>query len=96
MEMKEINKTARRMFAAILIAVALFWLPPGSQAADKVIVASATNQSRVAAVSEIIMVRAYSVLGYKLKIEYLPGKRALFKSNQGHADTPAPQVLFAH
>ncbi len=77
---------------AVVIAVAPFWLPSGSQAADNVIVASATNQSRVAAVSEIIMVRAYSALGYKLKIEYLPGKRALLKSNQGKVDAELVRI----
>ncbi len=77
---------------AVVIAVALFWLPSISQAADNVIVASATNQSRVAAVSEIIMVRAYSALGYKLNVTYLPGKQALDKSNQGQADAELVRI----
>ncbi len=77
---------------SVVIAVALSWLPSGSQAADNVIVASATNQSRVAAVSEIIMVRAYSALGYKLNVAYLPGKQALFKSNQGQTDAELVRI----
>ena len=62
------------------------------QAAENVIVASATNQSRVAAVSEIILARAYSALGYKLKVEYLPGKQALKKSNQGQVDAELVRI----
>jgi polar amino acid transport system substrate-binding protein len=77
---------------AVVIAVALFWLPSGSRAADTVVVASATEQSRVAAVSEIIMVRAYAALGYKLNVAYLPGKQALDKSNHGETDAELVRI----
>ena len=80
------------VFLAILVAVLLLCHQSMPQAADNVIVATATNQSRVAAVSEIIMVRAYSALGYKLNVEYLPGKRALNKSNQGQADAELVRI----
>lgn len=77
---------------AVVISVALFWLPSGAQAADNVIVASATDQSRVAAVSEIIMVRAYAALGYKLNVAYLPGKQALYKSSHGQTDAELVRI----
>ncbi len=76
----------------VVIAVALFWQPSNPQAGDKVIVASATYQSRVAAVSETIMSRAYAALGYKLNVSYLSGKQALYKSNHGETDAELVRI----
>ncbi len=80
------------VIAAVVIAVVLFWQPSGLQADDSVIVASATDQSRVAAVSETIMVQAYAALGYKLSVSYLPGKQALDKSNRGETDAELVRI----
>jgi ABC-type amino acid transport substrate-binding protein len=77
---------------AVVIAVVLFWQPLSPQAADNVIVASATDQSRVAAVSETIMVRAYAALGYKLNVSYRPGKQALYQSNHGETDAELVRI----
>ena len=49
-------------FRSVLIAAVLFCQPLSLQAAENVIVASATEQSRVAAVSEKILVRASSTV----------------------------------
>ena len=77
---------------AVVIAAVLFWQPSNLQAGDNVVVASATDQSRVAAVSETIMVRAYAALGYKLNVLYLPGKQALYKSNHGETDAELVRI----
>ena len=77
---------------AVVIAVVLFWQPSNLQAGDNVIVASATDQSRVATVSETIMGHAYSALGYKLNVSYLPGKQALYKSNHGETDAELVRI----
>ncbi len=77
---------------AVVIAVVLFWQPSSLQADDNVIVASATEQSRVAAVSETIMARAYAALGYKFNVSYLPGKQALYKSNHGETDAELVRI----
>ena len=77
---------------AVVIVAVLFWQPSNLQAGDNVVVASATDQSRVAAVSETIMVRAYAALGYKLNVLYLPGKQALYKSNRGETDAELVRI----
>ncbi len=77
---------------AVVIAVVLFWQPSILQADENVFVASATEQSRVAAVSETIMVRAYGALGYKLSVSYLPGKQALYKSSHGETDAELVRI----
>ena len=77
---------------AVVIAVALFWQTPSLLADENVIVASATELSRVAAVTETIMVRAYAALGYKLNVLYLPGKQALYKSNHGETDAELVRI----
>jgi polar amino acid transport system substrate-binding protein len=77
---------------AVVIAAVLFWQPSNLQAGDNVVVASATYQSRVAAVSETIMARAYAALGYKLNVLYLPGKQALYKSNHGETDAELVRI----
>ncbi len=77
---------------AVVIAVALFWQPSNLQAGDKVVVASATYQSRAAVVSETIMSRAYAALGYKLNVSYLSGKQALYKSNHGETDAELVRI----
>ncbi len=77
---------------AVVIAVVLFWQPLSLQADDNVIVASATEQSRVAAVSETIMARAYAALGYRFNVSYLPGKQALYKSNHGETDAELVRI----
>ena len=77
---------------AVVLATVLFWQPSNLQAGDNVVVASATDQSRVAAVSETIMVRAYAALGYKLNVLYLPGKQALYKSNHGETDAELVRI----
>ncbi len=77
---------------AVVLATVLFWQPSNLQAGDNVVVASATDQSRVAAVSETIMVRAYAALGYELNVSYLPGKQALYKSNHGETDAELVRI----
>ncbi len=77
---------------AVVIAVVLFWQPSILRADENVFVASATEQSRVAAVSETIMVRAYGALGYKLSVSYLPGKQALYKSSHGETDAELVRI----
>ncbi len=77
---------------AVVIAVVLFLQPPSLQADENVIVASATELSRVAAVTETIMVRAYAALGYKLNISYLPGELALYKSSHGETDAELVRI----
>ena len=79
-------------YRAILIMVVLFLRPLSLQAADNSIVASATDQSRVAAVSAAILTRAYAALGYQLDVSYLPGQQALEESNNGETDAELVRI----
>ena len=78
--------------SVMVVAAGLFWQSTDSKAADATIVASATDQSRVAAVSVIIMQRAYFELGYKLNVEYLPSETALEESNSGRTDAELVRI----
>jgi len=84
------RRPVQTLGAAALITI--LWLLPCLASANSVIVASATDQSRVAAVAEIILKRVYRTLGYELKTLYLPGKRALHKSNLGEVDVELVRI----
>ncbi len=75
-----------------MIAAVLLCQPSKLAAEENVIVASATEQSRVAAVAEIILVRAYAALGYKLTVSYMPGKQALYESSHGRTGAELVRV----
>ncbi len=80
------------MFAAILVAVLLWAHPSISKTTKPTITASATHLSRVAGVAKMIMGNAYWQVGYRLKVECFPGKRALYKSNQGQTDAELVRI----
>lgn len=76
----------------IIITAVLPWHPSELTAADNDLVASATSQSRVAAVSEMILTRAYAALGYRLNVSYYPSSEALYKSNKGEVDAELVRI----
>ena len=91
--MDHLDRWSKIFVVVVIIITVVFPLHPSElRAADHVFVASATSQSRVAAVSEIIMTRAYAALGYQLNVSYYPGKRALYKSNQGEVDAELVRI----
>lgn len=84
-----------RSYLALPLILILSLQPSVPQAADEVIVASAIDKSLVAIVSETILTRAYKALGYTLRVEYVPGLRALQRSNSGRTDAELVRTIFA-
>jgi len=79
-------------FLTFLIAVLLWCHPAISKSNKQTITAAATTQSRVAGLATVIMAQVYRRMGYELKVECFPGKRALYKSNHGQTDAELVRV----
>jgi polar amino acid transport system substrate-binding protein len=77
---------ARCWTLCFIVALAFCTNISSLAAEERVITASATSKSRTAAAAQRILEIAYREIGYVLKAEYVPGKRSLFKANNGQTD----------